>query len=154
MDKNSYWGQFFYGIGSLAVGMGTTFKEFFTPKITQQYPENRKELVLADRFRGCLEMPHDAENRHRCVACGLCQMACPNGTIRVTPQWTEAPDGKKKKILDSYQYDLGRCMFCQLCVRACPHGAIRFNQEFENAVFDRSKLNFTLNRPGSRVIEK
>jgi NADH-quinone oxidoreductase subunit I len=31
-------------------------------------------------------------------------------------------------------------MFCQLCVNACPHDAIGFSTEFENAVFDRSKL--------------
>ena len=45
-------------------------------------------------------------------------------------------------------------MFCQLCVNACPHGAITFDQNFEHAVFDRSKLLLTLNRPGSRVEEK
>ena len=40
----------------------------------------------------------------------------------------------------------GACMFCQLCVNACPHDAIRFDTEFENAVFDRSKLVLTLNK--------
>ena len=32
------------------------------------------------------------------------------------------------------------------CVNACPHDAIRFDTEFENAVFDRSKLVLTLNK--------
>ena len=63
-------------------------------------------------------------------------------------------DGKKKKILVKYEYDLGSCMFCQLCVNACPHDAITFDQEFEHAVFDRSKLVLTLNHPGSHVEEK
>ena len=45
-------------------------------------------------------------------------------------------------------------MFCNLCVLACPHNAIRFNQEFENAVFDKTKLNMQLNHPGSKVEEK
>ena len=66
----------------------------------------------------------------------------------------ETEDGKKKKRLVSYEYNLGSCMFCQLCVRACPHGAITFDQSFENAVFDRSKLIKKLNREDSKVIEK
>ena len=42
---------------------------------TEQYPENRSTLKLSDRFRGTLTMPHNDKNEHRCVACGLCQMA-------------------------------------------------------------------------------
>lgn len=58
-------------------------------------------------------------------------------------------DGKylcMQKGKTKYEYDLGACMFCQLCVNACPHDAIRFDTEFENAVFDRSKLVLTLNK--------
>ena len=80
-------------------------------------------------------------------------MACPNGTIKVTSETITTEDGKKKKILAKYEYNLGSCMFCQLCVNACPHGAITFDQNFEHAVFDRSKLFLTLNHPGSHVAE-
>ena len=66
----------------------------------------------------------------------------------------ETEDGKKKKILAKYEYDLGACMFCQLCVNACPHDAITFDQNFEHAVFDRTKLVLQLNHAGSKVIEK
>jgi NADH-quinone oxidoreductase subunit I len=45
-------------------------------------------------------------------------------------------------------------MFCNLCVTACPQGAIRFNQEFEQAVFDKSKLIKVLNQPGSKCQER
>ena len=95
---------------------------------------------MFDRFRGTLNMPHNENNEHRCVACGQCQMACPNDTIKVTSETVETEDGKKKKILATYEYDLGACMFCQLCVNACPHDAITFDQNFEHAVFDRAKL--------------
>ena len=126
-----------HGISTLATGMKTSIKVYFRKKVTEQYPENRKELKMFDRFRGTLNMPHNENNEHRCVACGLCQMACPNDTIKVTSETVETEDGKKKKILATYEYDLGACMFCQLCVNACPHDAITFDQNFEHAVFDR-----------------
>ena len=153
-EKNSYFGGFFKGAKSLCVGLKTTMKEFFTKKITEQYPENRRELQMFDRFRGTLTMPHNEQNQHHCVACGLCQMACPNDTIRVISETVTTDDGKKKKQLVKYEYNLGSCLFCQLCVNACPHHAITFDQQFEHAVFDRSKLILTLNHPGSQVESK
>ena len=109
---------------------------------------------MFDRFRGTLNMPHNENNEHHCIACGLCQSACPNDTIKITSEMIETEDGKKKKILSKYEYDLGSCIFCQLCVNACPHDAITFAQNFEHAVFDRTKLVLQLNHKGSKVIEK
>lgn len=142
-EKHSYIGNLLHGIGTLLTGMKVTGREFFTPKVTEQYPENRAMLEISPRFRGRLTMPTD----EKCIACGLCQMACPNDTIHIsTESMINEETGKKKKVLVKYEYDLGACMFCQLCVNACPHDAIRFDTEFENAVFERSKLVLTLNK--------
>ena len=137
----------FNGIGSLLTGLKVTWKEYFTKKITEQYPENRATLKMNDRFCGELTMPADGDGNNKCIACGLCQMACPNNSIRITSEMVEDPEtGKKKKRLVRYEYDLGSCMFCHLCVNACPHGAIEFSTSFEHAVFTRSKLVKTLNK--------
>ncbi len=138
---------YFAGVKSLLTGMRTSMKVFCEKKITEQYPENRHTtLHIPERHRAMLVMPHDEEGNNRCVACGLCQMACPNGTIRLTTETREVEDGKKRKFLVKYEYNLGSCMFCQLCVNACPHDAIRFTNDFENAVFQKEKLVLTLNK--------
>ena len=131
-----------------------TWGELWTKKITEQYPENRATLVIPDRFRGELVMPHDDNNEHACTACGICQINCPNGTIQVISQTIETEDGKKKKILDRHIYDLGRCTFCNLCVITCPQDAIVFTNTFENAIYTRSKLIQQLNHEGSKLREK
>lgn len=148
MENNkSYFGEIKEGVHSLLVGLGVTLREYFTPKVTEQYPENRKTQHIAERHRGTLVMPADEQGHNKCVACTLCEKACPNGTIKITSTMVTTADGKKKKLLTDYQYDLGDCMFCELCVNACPHGAIKFVNDFENSVFDRNKLVQHLNVP-------
>lgn len=152
--ETDYFGGLFRGISSLITGMKTSMKVFLRKKTTEQYPENRETLVIAERFRGTLVLPHNENNEHRCIACGLCQTTCPNDTIEIISEMVETEEGKKKKILKQYNYDLGACMFCQLCVKICPQDAITFGQSFEAAVFDRNKLHKVLNKPGSKVTEK
>lgn len=127
--------------------MKVTWKEYFTRKITEQYPENRATLKMNERFCGELSLVSGEAGEYKCIACGICQMNCPNNSIRIVSEMTEDPEtGKKKKKLVKYEYDLGSCMFCHLCVNSCPHGAIEFTTEFEHAVFTRSKLVKTLNK--------
>ncbi len=145
MTIKDYFSSLFKGTWSLLQGMQVTGKELVTPKITKQYPENRSNLEIADRFRATLSLVYDSEGNHKCIACGLCQMNCPNGTIHIETKMVDMPDGKKKRKLDKYMYDLGSCTFCQLCVLSCPHNAIEFSNDFEQAVFTRGKLVQQLN---------
>ncbi|MDR3328567.1 MAG: 4Fe-4S binding protein [Prevotellaceae bacterium] len=125
------------------------------PKVTEAYPENRMTKVHFERFRGELTMPHSAQNEHRCTACGICAMQCPNDTISVaSKKVTDEASGKEKRALDRYLYDIGSCTFCGLCVLACPQDAIAWTPAFEHTVFTRSKLVKQLNREGSRQEEK
>ena len=144
MEEMNYFQGLAAGLKTLGVGLKTTMREFFT----------KKKLQMFDRFRGSLVMPHNENNEHKCIACGLCMTNCPNGTITVTSQMVETEDGKKKKVLDKYVYDQGICMYCEVCVRVCPQNAITFDQSFETAVFDRQKLVKQLNKPGSKCEER
>lgn len=136
-------------------GMYISMLNFVRPKVTEQYPENRGKHVYFERFRALLTMPHDADNHHKCTACGICMNSCPNGTITVLSKMEENPEtGKPKKVLDRHLYDLGSCTFCNLCVQSCPFGAIEFTNQFEHSVFTKERLVLQLNRPGSSLKPK
>jgi NADH-quinone oxidoreductase subunit I len=154
MNLKEYLSDVFNGVKSLATGMKVTGRYFLKhhkEKITEQYPDNRSTLVMAERFRGEVVMLHDENNEHACTGCTACELACPNGTIKVVTKFDMTPEGKKKKAVDTFIYHLELCTMCNLCVEACPTGAIHMSPNFEHSVFDRSKLTKVLNKPGSKV---
>ena len=98
-------------------------------------------------------MPHDEKNEHRCTGCTACELACPNGTIKVVTKFEINAEGKKKKAIDKLVYHLELCTMCNLCIIACPSDAIVMAQTFEHSVFDRAELTKILNNPGSKIME-
>lgn len=155
MFLKEYLSEIYSATKSLLTGMKLTGKYFLSPKeiITEQYPDNRATLKMADRFRGEVIMPHDENNEHACTGCTACELACPNATIKVITKFDLTPEGKKKKAVDTFVYHLELCTMCGLCVEACPTGAINMGQNFEHSVYDRKQLIKTLNKPGSKVRE-
>lgn len=133
------------GFYSLMQGMDITLKYFINPKtvITQQYPENRDTLKMFDRFRGPVSLPHNENGEHACTACGICEKACPNGSISILA----TKDVSGRKVLGQYVYRISQCAFCGLCVEACPFGAIVLAKDFELTVYDRNELTWVLNTP-------
>ena len=142
-----------HGVRSLVIGMKVTGSYFVRPKtiVTQQYPNNRKDLVMFDRFKGEVIMPHNENNEHKCTGCGICEINCPNGSIEIISKTITTEDGKKKRIIDKHIYRLSMCTFCGLCVKSCPSNALAFGQKFEHAVFNRELLVKVLNKPGSQL---
>jgi len=142
-------------VASLLKGMKLTGYYFTHHKeiITQNYPENRDTLNLPERFRGEVVLTHDESNEHRCTGCTACELACPNGTIKIVTKFDINEEGKKKKALNTFVYHLELCTMCNLCIVACPTDAIKMAQSFEHSVYDRSKLTKTLNAPGSKLME-
>ena len=64
----------FPGIG-IAKGLATTFRNYFSPKVTRQYPEQRPEIP--DRWRGRLDLIYDPFGEHKCEVCFQCAQVCP-----------------------------------------------------------------------------
>jgi len=151
----NYIKEFFLAIYHLGQGMYISMKNMLRKKVTEQYPENRGKKVYPERFRGLLVMTHNNENQHKCTACGICVINCPNETIQIISKMeTDEVSGKQKKVLDKYIYDLGSCIFCALCTSTCPQNAIEWTNDFEHSLFTRDKLNKTLNREGSVLMPK
>lgn len=148
-----YLSDVYRAVSSLLKGMKTTGSYFVRPSaiITQQYPDNRAEMKIPERFRGEVVMPHDDNNEHACTGCTACELACPNATIKIITKFDTTPEGKKKKALDTFVYHLELCTMCNLCVEACPTSAIKMAQTFEHSVYDRSQLLKKLNKPGSKL---
>jgi len=149
-----YFKEIAEGVWSLLKGMKVTGSYFLRPStiVTQKYPDNRKNLVMFDRFKGEVIMPHNDKNEHKCTGCGICEINCPNGSIEVISK-TIVEDGKKKRVIDKHIYRLGMCTFCALCVKTCPSNALAFSQEFEHAVFSKATLIKVSNKPGSQLMK-
>jgi Pyruvate/2-oxoacid:ferredoxin oxidoreductase delta subunit len=77
-----------------------------------------------------------------------------DGSFNVEEKQITTEDGKNKKILDKYIYDLASCTFCGLCSINCPQKAIVWSNNFEHSVFTREAMKIQLNKEGSKVAEK
>lgn len=150
-----YIATIFKTLRSMWTGMKLTGYYFTHHKeiLTQQYPENRATLELGERFRGEVSMSHDENNEHKCTGCSACEIACPNGTIKIINKFDIDENGKKKKAIDAFVYHLGMCTFCNLCIMACPTDAIHMSKAFEHSTYDRKSLTKVLNKPGSKLMK-
>ena len=116
-------------------GLATTLRMVFTKPITQQYPEEKREMF--PRWRGHPQLTIDPDGRRRCVACTLCMVVCPSNAIRGI---VAAEGAEHEKYPVEFTIDLQRCIFCGLCQEACPKGAIKLNNAYELAQADKSAL--------------
>jgi NADH-quinone oxidoreductase subunit I len=101
-----------------AIGMKTK-----PPMVTILYPEKKRPISPRWRGKHRLMLRHDGNPR--CVACMMCETACPDKCIYITAG--ESPDGRIEKYPVAFEIYLLRCCFCGLCVEACPEDAIRMD---------------------------
>jgi NADH-quinone oxidoreductase subunit I len=116
-------------------GLATTLRMVFSKPITQQYPEEKREMF--PRWRGHPQLTIDPDGRRRCVACTLCMVVCPSNAIRGI---VAAEGSEHEKYPVQFTIDLQRCIFCGLCQEACPKQAIKLNNAYELAQYDKNAL--------------
>jgi NADH-quinone oxidoreductase subunit I len=86
---------------------------------------------MADRYRGHIELIADPETgKPLCVACKLCERACPSDCIVVEGVKRE---GEKRRAVVEYRLDFTKCSLCAACVEACNTDAIRFSKDYNLA---------------------
>ncbi len=135
----TYFSDIYHGLISLFIGMGITFKEFFSPTVTVSYPY--ETLTMCDKFRGHTELIASEEGKPNCVVCGLCEKACPSNCISLAG---EKPEGEKKKVLTKYILDFTRCSLCGSCVESCNFNALEFSKEYNLASTRKEDFIFDL----------
>jgi len=143
-------------IHSLLKGMMITLSYLLRPStvVTKQYPENRSTLKMFDRYRASLKLIYEDSGYHRCTGCGICDTACPNGSINIISRKNEVIN---KKEIDRFIWRMDTCTFCNACVVACPYDALEWSQNFESSVYDRRLLIYNLNHyagPVAKELEK
>ena len=135
-------------VPAIAAGLGATVKHFvknfFGSKKSKyiqtiQYPDVKIEYP--QRFRGMHRLVPREDGNPRCVACFMCQTACPARCIHIVAGETD--DEKIEKYPVIFEIDELRCVVCGLCVEACPCDAIRMDTGFHpKPVYSREDADF------------
>ncbi len=102
----------------LLKGMKLTFKKLFIKPVTINYPEEK--APQSPRFRGLHALRRYPNGEERCIACKLCEAACPAMAITIDSDVSE--DGTRRTT--RYDIDLFKCIYCGFCEEACPVDAI------------------------------
>ena len=129
-------------------GMKTTIRHFGKTLVgkpmTVQYPEEKRELRV-DNYRGVHRLNRDEKGRVACVACYMCQTACPAHCIHIDAG--ESPWDDREKYPVRFDLDELRCIYCGMCEEACPVDAIELTPEYslvgrsrEEMILDKEEL--------------
>jgi NADH-quinone oxidoreductase subunit I len=117
---------------------------FFKPSRTVQYPDERREMNK-QTYRGVHRLNRDPDGRVACVACFMCETACPAHCIHIVGGESPWPDREKYPV--QFDIDELRCIYCGMCEEACPVDAIELTYEYDEVghtrdemIFDKEKL--------------
>jgi NADH-quinone oxidoreductase chain I len=115
-------------------GMFVVLRNIFVRKVTLNYPFEKGSL--STRFRGEHALRRYDIGIERCIACKLCEAACPALAITIDAKMNE--NGKRRAT--RYDIDMTKCIFCGLCQEACPADAIVEGVNYEYATFTHDEL--------------
>jgi NADH-quinone oxidoreductase subunit I len=124
---------------AIITGLKTTFQHITLNRpVTRQYPEVKPDLP--HHYRGVHRLNRDEQGRVKCVACMLCETACPANCISIEaaaapPDW---PD--RDKFPAKFELDELRCIYCGMCEEACPVDAIELTHIYDLTATSRQEL--------------
>ena len=123
-------------------GLKVTLKTTFRRPVTAEYPVPEKRLPVESRYMGFPALTWDSEiSEPYCTGCMVCIRNCP--TQCMTAQMKDNPlnkEGKsrRRKIIDTFEINLGRCILCAICVDVCNFDAIEMSHEHELSKYQRN----------------
>lgn len=120
----------------LLQGLAVTWRYFFKPKVTINYPYEGGPLSV--RFRGEHALRRYENGEERCIGCKLCEAVCPAQAITIEIETRS--DGSRRAR--RYDLDMTKCIFCGFCQEACPVDAIVEGPNFEYAAETRAELMY------------
>ena len=117
------------------IGFATTFKHLFKKPITVNYPDQK--VPMFPKYRGKQVLMRDENGLEKCVACGLCSVACPADAIYLEAAENDGTVQAGPRYASVYQIHKTRCIFCGYCEEACPVSAIFMGKDYELAVYSK-----------------
>lgn len=115
--------------------LGNLFARKYT--VTVEWPEMQREY--SHRFRGTHILLTRDDGSPRCVACSMCETACPADCIHIEAEEADEAPVEFEKQPKVFTIDLLRCVYCGFCVDACPKEAIVMSREHEMAFAGREE---------------
>lgn len=130
-------------LGPIVRGLTVTLRHFLRNLFghrdvaTIQYPEVKRQY--SERLRGRHILTTKDDGSLRCVACYMCETACPADCITIVAEEDPEATVEWEKKAAVYEIDLLRCVFCGYCVDACPKEAIIMSRQHELAFTTREE---------------
>ena len=124
-------------------GFKVTFKQIFEPRVTNEYPDEKRDKPV--RFHGRHVLNRYEDGMEKCIGCELCAGVCPARCIYVrgADNPPDAPVSPGERYGFVYEINYLRCIHCDLCVEACPTEAITESKLFEFSFTNREDAIYT-----------
>jgi len=133
MDKISREGKKL-GMYSIWMAYFQTITTMFHQQVTIMYPFEKG--AVSPMFRGEHALRRYPSGEERCIACRLCEFACPARAITIEAE--ERADGSRRTT--RYDIDMTKCIYCGYCETVCPVGAIVETPNFEYSTETHEEL--------------
>ena len=121
-------------------GSAVTLRTLFRKPVTHQYPNEHKPIE--ERYMGFPVLTWDEQvGEPYCTGCMVCVRYCPTSCMSAVMKDNPLhADGKstRRKIVESFEINLGRCIVCGICVDVCNFDAIEMSHEHELSKYARN----------------